>query len=574
MTGSPPTPQPNVQLSAADLRLPPRLWLLVVLTGAGAGLGGGLLMRLLQFVQHVCWSYTSGTFLDGVKQSTAARHVIVLLCAGLVAGLGRWLFRSATGGHFGELSETIWFRSGKLPTVPTLGKAVLSIGIVGMGASLGREGALKQTGAAIAARLSAWARLSAPQVRLLAAYGAGAGMAAAYNVPCGGALFALEVLLGGLTLPLVVPALAASGIATAVSWLLLPNRPTYTIPADPFTLAQLLWALLAGPLLGLAAVLYVRVIAWADARKPRGWRLVLAPVLVFAVLGCVSLVFPQLLGNGKGMVRLAYANKLGIGLLLALPVLKVLATAGCLGSGAPGGLFTPSLACGALLGGLLGFGWGLLWPGAPPGSYAIIGSAAFLAAATQGPVSAVVLVLELTWWTTPLMVPLLVAVAGATLTARRLETRSIYSARIRLGAAAAAAIRPPCGELCAGVSLVPSCEVVSAATRYTELVRRLLALPARQETLYVVDERGRLVGEITADHASRAVDPLFPLETTTASDLATPAEPVTTSAPREEVVRRLGKRGVMQLPVVDAATGRFLGAVTLATDDQRPAASD
>jgi chloride channel protein, CIC family len=105
-------------------------------------------------------------------------------------------------------------------------KGVFSIAIVGMGVSLGREGALKQTGAAIASKLAGWFQLTPAQQRLLVACAAGAGMAAAYNVPFGGAIFAVEVLLGTLSLPLMLPALAASFIATGVSFLLLPARPT------------------------------------------------------------------------------------------------------------------------------------------------------------------------------------------------------------------------------------------------------------------------------------------------------------------------------------------------------------
>jgi chloride channel protein, CIC family len=106
------------------------------------------------------------------------------------------------------------------------------------------------------------------------------------------------------------------------------------------------------------------------------------------------------------------------------------ATAACLGGGAPGGLFTPTLTIGALFGALLGHGWATIWPSAPPGSYAIIGGAAVLAAAMQGPLAAVVLMLELTRAGDGLMVPILLAVTGATVVARRLGAPSIYSARL------------------------------------------------------------------------------------------------------------------------------------------------
>ncbi len=556
-----PSPQPNVRKGPPTAGFSLRFWLLVILTGVGAGLGGGLLMELLHATQHLCWSYDTGTFLEGVQQSTASRHVLVLLCAGLVAGVGRQIIRTATGGHAGELAQTIWFHSGQLPTVATLARATLSIVLVGMGASLGREGALKQTGAAIASRLAAWARLSAAQTRLLVACGAGAGIAAAYNVPCGGAVFALEVLLGDLALSLVAPALAASFLGTAASWLLLPDRPTYTVPAyHPVTIAQVVGAGVLGPLIGLAAAYYIRVIAWADACKPHGWRVVLAPVLVLTALGFLSLAFPQLLGNGKDTAQLAFADQLDLRLLLALPALKLLATASCLGSGAPGGLFTPTLTVGSLLGGLIGWGWTFLWPGAPVAGFAILGAGAFYAAASQGPVSAVLLLLELTWWSTPLMVPLLLAVVGATLVVRRLEPRSIYTARIHLDRATAAGI-PAAVKTDFDDLLLPDPAIVSAAARGAEVLQQLQTLGGWSSSLHVVDERGRLKGEIAAARLPEALGRSLPLETTTAADLAVPVPALTTAARREEVLRRLEDGGPIRLPLVDADSGRLVGVV-------------
>jgi chloride channel protein, CIC family len=190
------------------------------------------------------------------------------------------------------------------------------------------------------------------------------------------------------------------------------------------------WALLAGPILGLVSVVYVRAVAWADAHKPTGWRRVWAPVVALGVVGAASIPFPQLLGNGRDVAQLALTGQLGTLLLAALFFLRPLATVLCLGSGAPGGLFTPSLAIGALLGGFLGQLWSHLWPGVPPGLFALVGGAAMLAATTQGPISAVVLMMELTGFARAGILPILLAVIAATLIARTIEPRSIYEARL------------------------------------------------------------------------------------------------------------------------------------------------
>lgn len=300
-----------------------------------------------------------------------------------------------------------------------------SILVVGMGASLGREGAPKQTGAVIANLLSDQVRLPDKQRRLLVACGAGAGMDAAYGVPLGGALFALEVLRGELALRFVLPALMTSLIATGISWTFLLDLPTHSIRAYPGSVGIAAWAVLDAPIAGLVSVAYVRAVGWADRhRHEGGWRF-LAPVLALTLLGMVSIAFPQLVGNGRGVAQLAFTRRIAPCLLL-----KPLATLLCFGSGTPGGLFTPSLALGALLGGVLGIPWSHVWPGVPPGLFAVLGVGTVLAVTTQGPISTVVLIMEPTGHARPSIVPMLLMVAIATPAARTIEPRSIYDARL------------------------------------------------------------------------------------------------------------------------------------------------
>jgi chloride channel protein, CIC family len=421
--------QPNVPGRGIVASYSPRFWALVVLIGVAAGLGGAALIELLRAVQHLAWSYETGHFLEGVERASDARRVIVLVCGGVIAGVAAIGLARLGGG--GEVSEGLWLRAGRMPLLGGFARAVDSIVIVGLGASLGREAAPQQVGAAVASALSDWAGLPVSQRRLLVASGAGAGMAAVYNVPLGGALFALEVLLGTVSLPLVLPALATSLIATAIAWVALSSRPTYIVPTYDVHASQIVWALLVGPIAGLASVAYIRLITSANAlRPPSGWLRVAAPIVVFTALGLVAISYPQVLGNGKGVVQLALVGRLAVGVMAVLIVLKPVATAACLGSGAPGGLFTPTLTFGVVLGGVLGDAWLQLWPGVPLGSYAVIGGAAVLAASMQAPLAAVVLLLELTHHVDGLMVPMLLAVVEATVISRLLRAHSIYSARL------------------------------------------------------------------------------------------------------------------------------------------------
>jgi chloride channel protein, CIC family len=149
------------------------------------------------------------------------------------------------------------------------------------------------------------------------------------------------------------------------------------------------------------------------------------------VLAVVAFAFPQLLGNGKDMAHDAFLGSGGLVLLLSLAALKPLVTALCLGSGAAGGLFTPTLSTGAVLGAAAGVAWGHAWPGSPAGAYALVGAAAMLGAAMQAPLTGLALVLELTGGNFALVIPMMAATVIATVTARRIDGYSIYSARLR-----------------------------------------------------------------------------------------------------------------------------------------------
>ena len=415
-------PQPNIH----GHEITPRLGLAIVITGIVAGLAGGLLMRLLRVVQHLCFNYTSGDFLRGVEGVSGMRRLIVVAFAGAVAAVALLLMRRIPDRDGPGLNESIWNNDGNLPAQSMSAKAILSVVIVGMGAALGREAALKDGGGIVALRISRWFAMTPPQQKLLVACGVGAGMSAAYNVPLGGALFILEVLLGTVSLATAIAAFTTCFLATAVSWLLLPNEPTYQIPYLPVTLSLCVFALVSGPLMGLVAVLFVRGLHWAKDNKPRGAMRVILPLLVFAALGASAIQWPAMLGNGKNVIQLAFDSRLAGSVLFILLVLRPLATIACLRSGAPGGLFTPTMTLGAMLGAAMGEGWSHLWTGADKRSCALIGAGAVLAAATQAPISSVAFALELTYSMNSLIVPLLLAVCGAVLTYRRFESRTSY----------------------------------------------------------------------------------------------------------------------------------------------------
>lgn len=445
------TEQPNVTDDGpAALTIP--FWIALVATGVLAGLFGIVTMFVLRAAQRVGFGYDlttftylgSLTFQQGVEQAPGWRRIASLAVAGVLAGVAWYLLRRYTPGEKTDIEDSVWTGTGELSFRRSLGTAFTSVVVVGLGASLGREAGPRLLGAASGSLLGRWRRLSPAQRRLLVACGAGAGLAAVYNVPLGGALFIAEILWGGISIPVLLPAFACCAIATGVSWLYLPHQPSYmAIPAYSLSPQELVWALLAGPLIGLVSVGFVRLIGWVSAHHATGWKVLVAPLGAFLILGLLSLAYPQLLGNGRGMAHQAFLGEAGLALLLALFVLKPLVTALCLGSGASGGLFTPTTSLGAVLGGALGQIWSLLWPGTPSGAYALLGAAAMLGAAMQAPLTAIVMMLELTDTGIRLAVPMILATLLATLVGRILDGYSIYTARLAAHPRALEAPPPP-----------------------------------------------------------------------------------------------------------------------------------
>ncbi|MDA8310512.1 MAG: chloride channel protein [Actinomycetota bacterium] len=404
-----------------------RFWLVAVLVGIGAGLGAGALMTILHAVQHVAYGYRRGDFQTGVRQGPPWRRVVVLMGAGVVLG-SAWVLLRRVGGPVRGLDEAVWEHEGRLRPLVTAANALLQIVAVGAGATLGREGAPKELGAGLASGLCDRAGLTHTQRRVLVACGAGAGMAAVYNVPLGGALFASEVLLGSLALPVVVPALSTAAVATGVSWLILPDRPTYHVGHLLLSASLTAWAVVVGLLAGLLGAALVLLVGWAKARATQGTRALGTIVVAFVAVGAVAIVLPEVLGNGKDVTQLALSGALGVPLVAAVVLVRPLATAACLRSGAVGGLFTPTLTVGALAGTLAGRACEAFLPHEPVACFALIGAAALLSGAMQSPVASVVLVVELTHSGLSLLVPIVLAAAGATALSRVLVPASLYTA--------------------------------------------------------------------------------------------------------------------------------------------------
>ena len=397
-----------------------RLGLATALVGVAAGVAVLLLVWIVHGLEHLVWGHEEGPFLDGLAYPDPWWLPIVTVGgAGVAAGVGWYLLR-----RFGRRIATVeqGVDGARMPWWETLADTILQVGSVALGASIGKEVAPRELSAMASSKLVRWLRLDARWCRILIAAGAGAGLAAVYNVPLGGALFAIEILLAQFSVGAAVVALAASSIATLVARPLVGDGSLYTVASIDVNASLIVAAILVGPLMGWGATSFSTVTKKLARFRPEGWGLLVALPLVFTAVGALGAVFPLVLGNGRALAAAGFDLSQPALLLIALAALKYVATTVSLGAGAIGGTLQPSVAIGSALGAAAAVGWAFVWPGADGTALAIAAAAAFLASNMRAPFTAIALVIEFTDTGFTLLLPIFLAVAGS-LAASRLTSR-------------------------------------------------------------------------------------------------------------------------------------------------------
>ncbi|MCU1584363.1 MAG: chloride channel protein [Microbacteriaceae bacterium] len=381
-----------------------RFAVVTILVGLGAGLSGLAVKAALVGIQTA-----AGPF-DTLGHTPPWWRIVVLTIAGLIAAVGWWTLRR-WGPAVVTVQNSVAGR--KMPAVSTAVNAGLQILIVGLGASIGRELAPRELSAGVAGWLSDKAGVGARERSILVACGAGAGLAAVYNVPLGGAVFALEILLAQINLAAVIPAVATAGVAALLVDLVISPTPVYTIPHLNVTPDLTIGAVLLGPVIGVLASGFVRLVRMTERIRPRSWWILLLMPITFALVGAVSIPFPQILGNGQTLAQSTFNPLVPLGLFAVLAVVKTATTAATIGSGAAGGTLTPSLAIGASVGAALGGLWVAAAPHDSVAAFAFLGAAAFLGSSMRAPFTAIVLLIELTNQGAVLLLPTILCVAGS-----------------------------------------------------------------------------------------------------------------------------------------------------------------
>jgi CIC family chloride channel protein len=287
-----------------------------------------------------------------------------------------------------------------------------------------------QIGSAIGSSVGHFFHLSSERIQVMVGCGAAAGIAASFNAPMAGVLFALEIILGNFTIHTFSPIVIASVIGTATGRALEGNEITFSIPIHELVSAtEIIFYLILGFLCGLAARLFTASYFFSyklfddKIRIPNFWK----PALGGLLVGIISVFAPQILGNGYETMELALAGKLFWGFALSLVLLKIICTSLTLGSGGLGGIFAPSLFIGAMLGATFGSGLNWIFPGltASPETYAVVGMGAVAGAVMQAPLTNIIMLIELTN-DYSLILPIMSSCIVATYTYRALTGHSLY----------------------------------------------------------------------------------------------------------------------------------------------------
>jgi CIC family chloride channel protein len=502
---------------------------------------------------------------SGVSLASPARRLLVPAAGGLLAGFvlpfGARLARSARGW---DILEAVALRSGLLPLRSSLVRAASSLVTQASAGAVGREGPIVLVASATASRLGRLLGLPPRQLRTLVGCGAAAGLACAYNTPLGAALFAAEILLGTLELSVLAPIAIASATATLLTWAAFGRDPVFHVPALAVASP---WEILLHAALGLAAGLVAAAFLGALRTSAALFERLHLPQplgMAFAglALGVVLLGWPEVVGNGREAIAALFERPWGTAHVLVLLALRLLVTPLAVGSGTVGGVFTPTLFAGAMLGHAFGSVASLLLPGvaADPAAYALVGMGCVLAGTTHAPLTAVVMVFEMTL-DYALVAPLLLAAAVATLVATRLSPSSVYTEALRRKEAAALAA-PRAGELHVGDLARAEQVTVAAELPLPDVLDALVA--ARRNHLYVIDAQGGFAGAVNLHDVNDALRSAGDPGRLRARDLVRERFETTTAAePLARVLERFAAQESERLPVLaDDGSGRLVGTIS------------
>jgi len=540
---------------------------LALVAGAAGGAAVIAFREAISFVQLVFYGSDSERLFATGHALPWWRILLVPMIGGLVVGLfTHYVMPGRRPQGVADVIEANALRRGWMSSRVGLGAAVISAVSIGSGASVGREGPAVHLGASLSGWLGRRLRLTRTLTRTLLGCGVAAAVAASFNAPIAGALFASEVVIGHYALKAFAPIVIASVAGTAVSRSWFGDFPAFAISEYPL---NSFWEFPAfvglGVVSGVVAIAFMHAIKVsqkaAQASPVPAW---LRPAAAGLAVGLLGLQFPEVMGVGYGTTEQALLVALPLGMLLAIAVAKIAATAVSLGWGFGGGVFSPSLVIGAMVGGAYGIVATAVFPeySSGPGAYTIVGMGAMAAAVLGAPISTTLIVFEMTG-DYALTLAVMVAVVIASEITQQLYESSFFALQLKsrgidLHAGFEAEIMQ---AVRVGDVMSDTCARVPPDAALPELRRKLLG--AGVGKVYVVRQSGEFHGAITlADLSEAGFDPAID-DLVRAGDVVKARPPVlSVTDSLETVLARMSETGDDHMAVVaDAETMIFRGCI-------------
>jgi len=362
-------------------------------------------------------------------------YVIIIPAIGglLIGPIIHFFAREAKGHGVPEVINAMVTKGGRIRPRVAIVKTLASSICIGSGGSAGREGPIIQIGSALGSSIGQLFNMTEEKTKTLVACGAGAGIAATFNAPLGGIFFALEVILREYGLKNFSSVVLSSVTATVISRSFLGDHPAFqTPPFQLYSIGDMPYYLVFGLFTALVALLFIKTLYKTEdifniIKMPP----YLKPALGGLMIGGIGMFFPQVFGVGYDVIENTIDGELVIGVIVALVFLKIIATSITLGSGGSGGIFAPSLFIGALLGEAFGKAATLIIPSTviPPGAFALVGMAAVFAGTSHAPISAILLLFEMTG-NYQILPPLMVTCVISVFLVRWISKPSIYTLKL------------------------------------------------------------------------------------------------------------------------------------------------
>ncbi len=538
------------------------LLLFSTIIGVGSGFGAIFFRWLISFFKNIF--FTGG---EDLLSFMGSYYVLIIpAVGGLLVGVLVYFFASETKGHgVPEVMLAVATGGSRIrPRVAAM-KALVSAICIGSGGSVGREGPIVQISSAMGSTLGQIFRLSEDKRKILIACGAAGGIAATFNAPLAGIFFGLEVILREYGTRYFSSVVLSAVTATVISRTFLGNNPAFITP--PYEIIggwDILFYFVLGLLAALTAWIFIKSLYKTedlfDAVKIPPY---LKPAIGGLMLGIIGLFFPQVFGVGYESIESSLNNQLAFGVVLGLLGLKIVATSITLGSGGSGGVFAPSLFIGAMLGSSFGYLLQFLFPSIPftTGAFALVGMAAVFAGAGQAPISAMLILFEMTS-DYKIILPLLISCVISTLVLKGISRDSIYTLKLRRRGIDILKINREDMTEKILVSEVMFRKVITVTDTTTVRNAGLMIKSTTHRGFPVLNSEGRLAGIVTQQDINKALNS-GRAENLVSEIMSTDIICCYPDETLKEALLKFGEKDIGRIPVVERENpDQMIGLIT------------